>query len=193
MYKILLYTFLITTLFSCEQKKISKPEFKFEKYLDSIKSIDKLWASNTALREDINKRIKKDLVNKIDNGLFDTYPLILDRINECNGKYYLEFDNYYHLNDYKNNPVSYHINKVRFDFIGKVSKDIAFKLQEKNIYLVKFKFDDYIDLNNMDKYCQYVLMSPYIGLKSSSYGKSEVEFGAIAIKIDSVNIYNETL
>lgn len=191
--KKLILPIIFFSLFSCSDlKEIPKPNFAFEKYLDSIKSIDSLWQENTAVRESVNKAIKKDLVLKIDKGLFDDYPLEIDRINECNGKYYLELDNYYHLNKFRGN-FYYNINDARFDFVGEVSKEEAFKLKEKSIIKVKFKFAEYINFKNNDKYCKYVLMSPFIGLESGMTVTKSVEFGAIAIKIDSISSYNEPL
>lgn len=184
---------IITVFIACERRIISKPNFELEIYLDSIKTNNKNWRSNTALRENINKEIKKDLVIKINKGLFDKYPLQLEKIYECNGKYILEFNNYYLLNEYKKNPIKYNINDIRFYLLGNVSKNIAFNLQENKIYNVKFKFENYIDVKNMNKYCKHFLMSPFIGLDSGIGVTKDVDFGSIAIKIDSVNLYNDTL
>jgi|SRR5690606_13508101 len=187
---IIVFSCMIT---SCEQKAIQKPKFKLEKYLDSIKNIDTLWQDNTALREDINKKIKVDLKDKINNGLFDDYPLFLERINECEGKYFLELDNYYYLKDYRNNPLKYNINSIKFDIVGEVEKGIAHKLKEKNMYKIKFKFNKYIDFSNNKDVCKYVLRSPFIGLNSGISAYNDFEFGTIGIKIDTLEVYTEPL
>lgn len=191
--KILFIVLFSMCFIKCRKYEKIEPNFRIEYYLDSIKNNDSLKIDNTLIRKSVNKNFKNNLIEQINKGLFNDFPLLLTKVKECDGKYYLEFENYYISNKYKNSLNTFNINEMKVGFIGVVSKEIAFSLVENKLYLVDFDFIAYLNLDNSKKYCKSFLWSPFIGVEKD-YGKyANVEFGEIAIKIKSLKNYNESL
>lgn len=193
MRKLLFLICVVLIFVSCDRKQSEKPSFKIEQYFDSIININKDWELNDAIKEDINKAFKKDLVKKIDNGIFNDYPMIIAGVNECNNKYYVKFENYYYLNDYKDSEVKYNIRKAKFNFVGEVSKEEAFKIKEGQFFVLDINFINYLTLDNMHNYCVYVLYSPFHGLEKEFYSSGGFNLGTIAVKINGMKEYQDSM
>lgn len=164
-------------------------------YSDSFRMKYPNFTKNTAIREEMNISLKKSLRKRIDTGFLVDYPLKLYKVEKCDSKYVVEFSSrysntYHKASDYEYVPLSdiyKGIDKIDFELVSYVNEKTAKNLTENNVYFVDAKFREYIDINSSVKFCKYILYSPFIGYGETSAINYELEFGAIAVDIISIN------
>ena len=158
------------------------PKLKIESYLDSIQKIYPRYDSNTAIKDEMNAYLKKDFIQKFNNGLLDDLPFMLDRVEKCDNKYVLDLEHSLTSKYYKTGM----LNNLEIDLYCETDEKTAKGLTEKEFYLVNGNFKDYINLQNKDNYCAYVLMAPFLGFDKGLTGDDEIQFGAIGVKLKSI-------
>ena len=159
----------------------SASKLKIEIYLDSIQAKFPRSDSNTAIKEEMNDYLKTDFKARFNDGLMNDLPFALEKVEKCDKKYIAVFEHSLNTKYYKTGM----LDKIEMDLYCQTDEQTAKKLVEKEFYLINGKFKDYINFQNNEKYCALVLMSPFQGFSNGILGE-EVQFGAIGIKLDSI-------
>ncbi len=77
------------------------------------------------------------------------------------------------------------LSNLEIDLYCSIDEKKAKELTEGKFYLIDGKFNEYITFQNNEKYCAYVLMSPFVGFTSELEG-NEIQFGSIAFDLKSI-------
>ena len=177
------FLFLALLLLNCNESKPSgKSETKIETYLKTTESKYQNYKTNSAVRDELNNFIKKDFISQFNNSILSDLPFQLDRVEKCaNGKYILSLE---HSLTSKLEDEGMLAN-LEIDLYCSIDEKKAKELTEGKFYLIDGKFNEYITFQNNEKYCAYVLMSPFVGFTSDLEG-NEIQFGSIAFDLKSI-------
>lgn len=180
---------IVFLLLSCEGKKQDEREnLKIEDYLFQVFDDYPNFEKNGVARDDLNDFVKDDLPKKINEHLFSDIPFYLEKVDECNDSYVLNFD--FRLNKFYQNNDYYEPNLLRnieFDLYAKIKgKEKALSLIEGEYYYLDVEFKNYINLSTKNKLCVYVLFSSF-----NIDSKSDIEFGAIEVDIKEIKSIKE--
>ena len=161
-------------------------KLKIESYLDSIQKMYPRYDSNSAIKDEMNAYLKKDFIQKFDNGLLNDLPFMLNRVEKCDKRYIINLEHSLTSKYYKTGL----LNNLEIDLYCETDEQTAKGLTEKKFYLIDGKFKDYINFQNKEKYCAYVLMAPFLGF-SKGIIDDEIQFGAIGIKLNSIKPFEK--
>jgi predicted acetyltransferase len=73
------------------------------------------------------------------------------------------------------------LNRIELDLYAYTDEKTAKSLQEEKFYLIEVDFKDYITHLNNEKYCAYVLTSPFMG-----YFDNDIQLGAIGVVANKI-------
>jgi len=177
------------TLLACvsNSDKVKEiPTLKIVNYLDTLQSKYPNNKTNSAIKDELNDFFKKDFKKKINQGILEDLPFILDKVEKCGKRYVVSLQHSLTSKVYKSRL----LDDLEIDLYGFVDEKTAKSLIEKKPYLVKCKFIEYINFQNNQKYCATVLMSPFMGFPSDTYS-SAIQLGALGVKIDLISLFND--
>ncbi len=183
----------ILTTNSCNESQnntnniATTPKLKIESYLDSIQKMYPRYDSNTAIKDEMNAYLRKDFVQKFNNGLLNDLPFMLNRVEKCGNSFVLDLEHSLSSKYYKSGM----LNNIEIDLYCETDEATAKGLTEKEFYLVDGTFKDYINFQNKDKYCAYVLMAPFLGFDKGIIDEDEIQFGAIGVKLKSIKKFEK--
>ena len=179
-FKFILFLTLFAIVVSCNNSKKSSneiAELKIENYLETVENKFPNFETNTAINDELNDYLKKDFKEAINNGILTDLPFKLTKVEKCGNKYVLNLEHSLTSKFYD----KYVLSNLEIDLYALTDEKTAKSLQEEQFYVVNIKFKDYINLNNKEKYCALVLMSPFMG-----YFANEKQFGAIAVDLKNI-------
>lgn len=152
---------------------------KIETYINRVEKKFAGFETNSLITDELNNYLKKDLNKEIDKGILDDLPFMLNGIEKCGNQYVLDLEHSLTSKLYDRGILS----NLEIDLYAITDEKTAKSLQEGQFYLTKVEFKDYITLQNNEKYCALVLMSPFMG-----YFNSELQFGAVAVNLKQIEI-----
>jgi hypothetical protein len=182
--KVLKFILIISTLLiitSCNNSKNSSQEvvkLKIENYIDTVQEKFPNFETNTAIKDELNEYLRKDLKKAINKDILIDLPFKLEKVEKCGNRYVLDLEHSLTSKLYDRGVLS----ELEIDLYALTDEKTAKSLQEGQFYLVSVKFKDYITFKNNEKYCALVLMSPFMG-----YFDNEIQFGAIAVDLKKIN------
>ena len=188
MKKLFTIVLILLTLASCNEfqnsskLKEENPKLKIEKYFDTLSKSYAGYEENSVIREEMNEFLKTDFSKKVEDGLIEDLPFLLEEIKKCNNKYIAVLEHSLTSKYYEHGI----LDDVELEFYAETDEETAKNLIEKKYYLIKGSFQEYITCDNNKKYCALVLMSPFMGFQAGGVTGDEIEFGAIGIKLDSI-------
>lgn len=164
-----------------KERTTSRLKLKVETYLDTIPNAYVGHEDNTVIEDEMNEFLRSDFPKQFNDGLLDDLPFILEKVEKCNNKYVVNLVHALNTKYYKHGILNY----FDVEIYGETDEETAKSLIERDTYLIKGTFKEYLTFRNNKKYCAFVLVSPFMGY-GSGLTDNEIEFGAIGIKLDSI-------
>lgn len=177
----LLLSFL---LISCNEKPKEIKRLKIEHYLDSLQSKYPNHSTNTVIKDELNQSFQKDFKKAINDSILNDLPFKLDKVEKCNDRYILSLEHRFTSKYYKRDL----LDDFEIELYATTDKVTAKKLTEGKFYLIDCSFINYINFQNNEKYCAYVLYSPFEGFGADISGH-QIECGAIAVKLKNIKLF----
>jgi hypothetical protein len=165
---------------SCNNSKKYSNEIvnlKIEDYLETAQNKFPNFDTNTAINDELNDYLEKDFKEALNSGILTDLPFKLAKVEKCGNKYVLKLEHSLTSKLYDRDVLS----SLEIDLYALTDEKKAKSLEEGQFYVVNIKFKDYINLNNNEKYCASVLMSPFMG-----YFANQIQFGAIAVDLENI-------
>ena len=176
-----IYFFLIAiSLLSCkEPKPANKVEKKIEKYLINLQLKYPNFGSNSAIRQELNDYLKSDFKKKFNDSILSDLPFKLNKVEKCKKGLYILSLEHSLTSKLENEGL---LSNLEIDLYCPIDESKAKKLTEGDFYYINGKFKEYLTFENNEKYCAYVLMSPYVGF-DSEITNGEIQFGSIGFEL----------
>lgn len=186
--RLIAFVTIICLVFSCQESKHKAEviqKIQIENYIDSITKKFPGFKSNSLITDELNDFLKEDFKKSINSGILLDLPFQLHKVEKCNNKFVITLEHSLTSKFYKRGL----LNQLELDLYAFTDEQTAKALREDLFYTVDVRFIEYITFENNEKYCAYVLRSPFIGYYKFD---DELKFGAIGVQLKNINLFSQT-